>query len=50
LLDRLARASELPDAAFLFVEPKHFEAPSLTPELRRHADHLLELRERLFAA
>jgi hypothetical protein len=49
LLWRLARSQRLGDPARLFLEPERFDPSDLAPGLRRHAERLQSLRDRLFA-
>lgn len=49
LLWRLARSQRLSDPARVFLEPERFERVHLSGTLRRSADRLAELRQKLFA-
>src|SRR4051812_11948030 len=48
LLKQLAIARGLGNATVLFVEPDHFEATDLPPELKASASDLRQLRHKLF--
>jgi hypothetical protein len=48
LLQRLAAARGMKDAAHLFVEPSHFDVQDLSPDWKTSAAEVRHLRSRLF--